>query len=139
MNNIGFTLHHLSAVLERQSDDLLMANLNLGYSQFKILLALADNRGIQQKEIAKRLGQTEASVSRQIWRMRSARLLCVAMNPDDRRERITTLSPSGSRKLAKATSLLNSYLSPVFDGISAADQDKLVRTLEQIYTRAINL
>ncbi len=81
MNNIGLSLHHLSSILERKSDDLLLANLDLGYSQFKILLALSDNRGIQQKEIAKRLGQTEASISRQIWKMKIDGLIQVAIIP----------------------------------------------------------
>lgn len=65
-NNLGYLLHHLGTALDRQSDLLLQDKFGLGFSQFKIMLALKQKDGVQQKQIAHTLGQTEASISRQI-------------------------------------------------------------------------
>src|SRR5579863_5003598 len=94
-NKIGYLLQHVSFVLARQADQALQERLGIGFSQYKILMTLQFNPHVQQKQIAESLGQTEASISRQIKLLHDKGLLSTRINPSNRREHITTPTPKG--------------------------------------------
>ncbi len=134
--NLGYLLHHLATVLDRQSDALLQERLSIGFSQFKILMALKWHTGVQQKQIADYLGQTEASISRQIKLLHDQHLLESKVNPKNRRERVTTLTTKGNRVADEAMQLLNDYHTPMFERLSASQQQQLTDILETMHTHA---
>ncbi len=136
INNLGYLLHHLSNVLDRQSDLLLQERLDIGFSQFKILMALKWHQGVQQKQIAKKLGQTEASVSRQIKMLHEIGYLTSVANQKDRREKTTGLSAKGEALVDKAMKALNDYHAPVFERLSPSQQAALQDMLEVMHQRA---
>ena len=117
-NNIGYLLHHLSFVLDRQSDQVLQEQLGIGFSQFKIMMVLRWNHGVQQKLIADNLGQTEASVSRQIKLLKNRGLLTRKPFAKNKREHITVLTTKGERLIEAALEILNKYHAPVFRRLS---------------------
>ncbi len=132
-NNIGYLLNHLAFVLGRQSDQILLERLGIGYSQFKIMMVLRWNPHVQQKQIAERLGQTEASISRQIKLLHEAGLLQTVKRPENRREHITTLTSKGERFTDEAMNILNSYHQPVFGKLSDKQQAALVSSLQSMH------
>lgn len=136
INNLGYLLHHLAGVLDRQSDILLQERLDIGFSQFKILMALKWDQGVQQKQIASKLGQTEASVSRQIKMLHEIGYLTSVSSKDDRREKITGLSPKGESLVNKAMKALNEYHAPVFEKLSLSQQLALQDMLEVMHAQA---
>jgi DNA-binding MarR family transcriptional regulator len=131
-NNLGYLLHHLGFVMDRQSDILLQERLDMGFSQFKILLALKGAAGVQQREIADRLGQTEASISRQIKLLKDAGHVKVARNEANRREHIITLTTKGVRAVEKAVRALNDYHAPLFARFSPSQQETLKNLLQAL-------
>jgi len=128
-NNIGYMLHHLSFVLARQSDQVLQEQLGIGFSQFKILMALQTGPSVQQRQIADNLGQTEASISRQIKLMHRQGLLISIKNPQNKREHITRASTKGERLTNKANEVLNAYHSPMFHRLNVKQQEQLLEIL----------
>jgi len=132
-NNLGYLLHHLASVLDRQSDLLLQDRLDIGFSQFKILMALKWHQGVQQKQIAEKLGQTEASVSRQIKMLHEVGLLNSKPSPKDKRQHITLLTTKGETLVDKALKSLNEYHAPVFDRLSPHQQEQLKSALEVMH------
>jgi DNA-binding MarR family transcriptional regulator len=128
-NNIGYLLNHLAFMLSRQSDQVLQEQLGIGFSQFKIIMALKWNPSVQQKQIAERLGQTEASISRQIKLLHDKGLLSTRIAPENKREHITTLTSKGERVTEKAMQVLNNYHAPTFASLSAKQQQNLIETL----------
>jgi|SRR5690606_11427325 len=138
INNLGYLLHHLSSVLDRQSDLLLQERLDIGFSQFKILLALKSGQHVQQKQIAERLGQTEASVSRQIKLLHEVGYLQSQPSSSDRRERITSLTAKGEALVDKAMKALNDYHAPVFERLSLSQQLALQNMLDMMHTQTCN-
>src|ERR1700761_9456249 len=94
-NNLGYLIQHLAAVMGRQSDQVLQEQLGIGLSQFRILMVLEWNPRVQQRAIADSLGQTEASVSRQIKLLKSKNLLVSKIDPSNRRKHITAPTPLG--------------------------------------------
>jgi len=128
-NNIGFLLNHIACVLSRQSDQVLQEQIGVGFSQFKLMMVLQHNPHIQQRQIADRLGQTEASISRQIRLMHTDGLLSTHISPQNKRQHITQLTPKGERLTEQAMTVLNNYHSPAFTNISEKDQQKLIELL----------
>lgn len=132
-NNIGYLLQHVSNTLARQSDQALQDQLGIGFSQFKILMALQWNPEVQQKHIAEALGQTEASISRQIKLMHELGLLTTKVSPKNRREHITTPTTKGVRLTEEALQVLNYYHGPMFDKFSDAQKQQLLETLNTMH------
>src|SRR5688572_31693887 len=92
---IPYLLQHTAAMLLRQSDQILQERLGIGMSQVRILTMLEHEPNVQQRKLADRLGQTEASISRQIKLMREKGFLTVAVNPKSKREHITVPTQKG--------------------------------------------
>lgn len=132
-SNLGFLLHHLGFVMDRQSDALLQEHLDMGFSQFKILMALKWHPSVQQRQIAEKLGQTEASVSRQIKLLKDAGLLTAKQNTQNKREHITTLTSKGERVIDKAIAALNAHYTPTFDRMSPEQQATLRELLQVVH------
>jgi len=132
-HNPGYLLHHLAFVLDRQSDQVLQDALGIGFSQFKILMALKWHEGVQQRSIAEYLGQTEASISRQIKLLQKMGLLESRPSPKNRREHITTLTAKGERVADQAQQLLNEYHAPMFARLSEKQQEQLVEILSVMH------
>lgn len=137
-NNIGYLLNHLAFVLGRQSDQVLQERLGIGFSQFKIMMTLQWSPHIQQKIIAEKLGQTEASISRQIKLLHEQGLLQTVKRAENRREHITTLTPKGERLTDEAISILDSYHAPVFEALSDKQRTVLLDSLSTLHNVACN-
>ncbi len=136
IDNIGYVLHHLSFVLDRQSDQVLQEQLGIGFSQFKILMVLKWNPSVQQKTIADNLGQTEASVSRQIKLLKNKNLITPKVNPRNKRQHITTLTTKGERLTEAALEILNKYHSPIFARLSEKQRAEILNSLNIMHSAA---
>lgn len=135
-NNIGFLLQHVAFMLGRQSDQVLQEKLGIGLSQFKILMVLKWNPSIQQKEIADHLGQTEASVSRQIKLLQDKGLLETTVSPKNRRQHIATLTKLGLNMADAAPRVLREYHAPTMGCLSDSQQAKLLDLLQMLHVAA---
>jgi DNA-binding MarR family transcriptional regulator len=131
---LGYLLHHVVFVFDRQSDQILQERLGIGFSQFKIMMMLSWHDGIRQKQIAESLGQTEASISRQIKLMQAKGLVASRVNPSNRREHFTALTTRGERFSTEAFNILNSQHTNVFAGLSEKQQSQLSEMLDLMHT-----
>ena len=132
-NNIGYLINHLAFVLGRQSDYALQQALGIGFSQFKIMMVLKWNPSVQQKQIADSLGQTEASISRQIKLLHDKGYLTTRISAENRREHITTLTEKGEAATTTAMQTLNEYHAPVFAAFSEAQREQLKQLLTTMH------
>lgn len=132
-NNIGYLLQHLAFTMSRQNDQLLQEHLGIGFSQFKILMVLARNPYIQQRDIADALGQTEASISRQIKLMHDQGLLQTQISPENRRRHLTTPTAKGTRFTDEALKVLNTYHGPMFEQLNEKQQQQLLEILARMH------
>lgn len=127
--NVGYLLQHLSATLARQADKLLQENLSIGFSQFKILMILQWTPRLQQKEIAERLSQTEASISRQIKLLQKQGLLTVQISPSNKRQHIAVPTAKGEQVTEQAQGVLNDYYVPMMACLNEQQQQHLLNAL----------
>lgn len=132
-NNIGYLLQHLASTLARQSDQILQERLGIGFSQFKILMVLNRDPYVQQRHIADALGQTEASISRQIKLLHDTGLLTSRISERSRREHVTVLTAKGERMTAEALEVLNNYHAPMFNRLSEKQREQLAAALNLMH------
>ncbi len=125
-------LHQLSAMFSRESDQILQEQLGIGLSQFKILETLVENSAMQQRHIAVQLGQTEASISRQINLMERKGLIESMRNPVNRREHITSLTQRGERLTEAAERILTLHNSASLTRLSKKEQLVLLDLLQKV-------
>jgi DNA-binding MarR family transcriptional regulator len=128
-------LQHVSFLLAKQSEQVLQEQLGIGLSQLRILRALQNNPRMKQRQIANELGQTEASISRQVKLMIEQNLLHVIVNPLSRREHLTQVTSKGAKLTDAALQSLAKYHAPMFEGLSEKQQ----QLMEILSTLKINL
>lgn len=136
INAASYLLHHVSGIMHRQSDQVLLERLGIGMSQFKLLMMLQNRPGIQQRTMAECLGQTEASVSRQTKLLIEKAMLTIKVNPKNRREHSMIITPKGVKICQAALDTLQEYNRPAFEQFSEKQQSQLrdmLKTLHAFY------
>jgi len=131
--NLAYLMQHLAAVMGRQSDQLLQEQLGIGLSQFRILMVLEWNPRVQQKAIADSLGQTEASISRQIKLLKAKKLLQTKQDPKNRRRHITAPTHLGMQVTEAASDILRRSLSPDFASLGDDRLLQMATGLQRIH------
>lgn len=130
---LGYLLTHTATILLRQSDQVLQERLGIGISQYRILMMLQRNPNVQQRKLAESLGQTEASISRQIKLLCEKSLLTIRVNPKSRREHITVPTAKGIKLTDAATEVLEKYHEPMLNLISEKQRQQLREALETFH------
>jgi len=132
-NKIGYLLEHLTSMTSRQSDQVLQEQFGIGFSQFKIMMAIQWNPSVRQRALADALGQTEASVSRQVRILFEKGMLTSKTNPAERRERITEITQKGLKVARAARKAMADYHKPMFDNLNEKQQKQLLDMLVTLH------
>jgi DNA-binding MarR family transcriptional regulator len=132
-NNLSYLVQHLAAVIGKQSEQVLQEQLGIGLSQFRILMVLEWNPRVQQNAVADSLGQSEASVSRQIKLLKAKHLLATKQDPNNRRKHITAPTPLGMQITEAATNILRRSFGPDFAHLGDDQLQQLIAGLQQLH------
>lgn len=130
---VTYLLQHIAAIMGRQTDQVLQERLGIGLSQLRILLLLQHEPGVSQRTLGDRLGQTEASISRQIKLMTEKGYLASAVNPKSRRERLSMLTPKGAKITEAAKDVLANYHEPLSGLLGEKTHKQLSDTLVALH------
>jgi len=133
VTTISYILQHTATILARQSDQTLQERLGVGMSQLKLLMILDRRPNIQQRTLAECLGQTEASISRQIKLLCEKGLLIIRINPKSRREHITVPTAKGVKMTEAALDVLTQYNQPMLDLLTEKQQQQFREMLIKIH------
>jgi DNA-binding MarR family transcriptional regulator len=132
-NNLSYLVQHLSAVLGKQADQVLQEQLGIGLSQYKILMVLEWNPRVQQRSIADSLGQTEASISRQIKLLKGKGLLVTRQDPQNRRRHTTMPTTLGMQVTEAASNIMRRNFGPEFSGMGDDQIMQLIAGLQRLH------
>ena len=137
--DLGHLLQHVTSLLAKQSDQVLQEQLGIGYSQLKLLLTLHSRPQLKQRDIAIELGQTEASISRQVKLMLRQGMLQVTVNPKNRREHLTTVTVKGLKLTDASLQALEKFQAPLFSAVGERQRQQLREILNDLHTRICQL
>jgi MarR family transcriptional regulator, temperature-dependent positive regulator of motility len=126
------SVYRISFYLQHKSDEILQTKLGIGFSQFKLMMALEKHPAVEQLTLAKFLGQTEASISRQIQLMRHSQLITVEKDSKDHRRRVVRLTGQGKVLLEEATRALNDVHQQSFSSLSAVEKAEFSSVIEKL-------
>ena len=132
-NNIDIILEHITSLLTTRYDSILLNQLGVSYSQYKVLSQFSENIIIRQKTIAENLGQSEASISRQLKIMNNRGLISKSYDPDNKKTIIINLTLQGLRIKKSADGIIQSQNVRTLDKINLKDQTKLLANLNKIH------
>jgi len=103
-------VHKSVYAIDRNADRLLTEKEGGTFSQFLILMAIAQCSGLSQQRIAEFLDLTPAAVSRQIDSLVKAGLIVREQDPQSRRSHVVSLTPTGEKRFrAMKSTLLDSF------------------------------
>lgn len=135
-DSLAYSLHRLVFVLDKQSDDALLQAYGFGFSKFKILLGAKHRAGLTQNDIAHFLGQSEASVSRQLKLMSREGLIAVKQDKTNRRKHVVVLTEKGLDLVNQATNLLQETHAGVFGSLGYKEQQLMKELIDRLETKA---
>ncbi len=127
-------IQQIASTLSKQTDELLVNEIGLSYSQYRILLALEWNPRAQQKTIALHLGLTEASVSRQIKLLSASKLISVSRDPLNRRTHTIAVTPLGMQQTEAATATLRRTYEPIYSTFGDGQLQQITQNLQLLQT-----
>ncbi len=133
INNLNYLIQHIASVINKQADQVLQEQLGIGVSQYKILSVLEWSPRVQQKAIAKALGQTEASISRQIKLLQSKGLLVTKIDPKNRRKHITAPTTLGMQITEAASAIMRRNFTPDLDEFGQDKATPLLTELQRLH------
>ena len=131
--NLGYLVQHLAMVMGKQSEEVLQRELGIGLSQYRILAVLDWNPRVQQSVIASSLGQSEASISRQIKILEKRDLVMVEKDPLNRRKHIARPTPKGMQVTEEANNIIRRNLSPEYSNMGEAELVQLAKGLVDLH------
>jgi DNA-binding MarR family transcriptional regulator len=139
LDNIDYLLQHITSLSARNFDQILLEQLGVGYAQFKILRMIKDNIAVKQRYIADILGQTEASISRQIKILMSLGYVTRKLDPYNKRLRLVSITPKGLNVTNAALVALDKYHSSLLSGFDEKQQSSLLELLQSYHDDICNL
>lgn len=132
-DDTGYQFYHVAAVFYKQSDQALLERLGLGLSQLRILSVVLERPAARQRELADALGQTEASISRQIKLLCERGLLVMRVNPKSRRQHAVAITPKGTKIAKAASEVLAQYYDPLLRALSEKERQNLTSMLGKMH------
>lgn len=128
-----YLLQHIASVTDKQVEQLLKEQLGIGLSQYRILTALEWTPRVQQKTIAENLGQTEASISRQVALLAQKGMLVIRHDQTNRRKHVIMPTPAGMQIHEAATAIIRRSLGPEYAALGDDQLQHLIASLHSLH------
>lgn len=113
---------YLTARDMRNFAEKLLKPFCLTMEQFHLLMKLADNSGISQRQLGETADKTPANMTRILDRMEAKGLVVRREDPGDRRSSLVFLTDKGAALVEEVFGEFNSYSARVISGIDEEDQ-----------------
>ncbi len=124
-------IHSLLEWATKEIDRVLDESLDIGFSQCMILMYLAQNPKVSQRDISYERNITPAAVSRHIVSLSRRGYVVLQENRDNRREHVVELSVIGEDVIDHAARIIDRELSRIFGDLTPEE----LRVLEKILGR----
>jgi DNA-binding MarR family transcriptional regulator len=130
---LDYLLQHTSMMMYRQADQTLQERLGIGMSQYKLLAFLEEHPDAGQRIIADSLGQTEASISRQIKLLGEKDIIAADVNPKSRREHRVVLTAKGAKLARAAHDTLEQAQTNLYEHFSSKQRQQFTNMLKELH------
>lgn len=126
-------LLHCAQMINRHLDAVMQEKIGIGWSQFRIMDVVQCDETSRQRTIARNLGQTEASVSRQVSLLCDRGLLTTETSSQNRREHALALTAKGVRMTDAARVVLHDCARTLSTDMPERQQNSLQNALDILH------
>lgn len=130
-DSLGFLLNDVARLIRRRFDER-ARGVGATRAQWKTLLVLSRNEGLNQGALADRLEVEPITLARMIDRLEEAGLVERRSDPADRRAWRIFLTEAARPKIEKLQTLANDLFEDIFVGVTADERERLTDTLNLI-------
>ncbi len=129
--SVGFLVHEVARLLRRRFED--EARLH-GFTlpQWRALAVIARSEGLSQVNLAAAIDNDQMTVSGIVSRLEKRGLIERYADPNDSRAKLARLTPAGSELVATARNVGRGLYEKALGGLTTAQREGLVESLEQI-------
>lgn len=129
---VAYQINTLSNAILRSASKHFPAELRLRPPEAWVLCAVGLFQPITAREVARRMSIDEAQVSRAIKSLAERKYISRRTAPDDKRNKVLTLSRSGERACGRALDIFRQRQERLLDGITEKDVVTLTRLLNRM-------
>lgn len=130
-DSLGFLLNDVARLIRRRFDER-ARGVGATRAQWKTLLVLSRNEGLNQGALADRLEVEPITLARMIDRLEEAGLVERRSDPADRRAWRIFLTEAARPKIEKLQTLANDLFEDIFVGVTSDERERLTDTLNLI-------
>lgn len=122
------SFHELMSIAVRKH------NLDISPEQSQLLFVIYYEKISSQKEIAKKMRITPATLSVRIQRLESAGYLRRKIDTNDKRNYILQVEPKGKELVAKSHRIIDGVMLQMFQGFTEKDIQELIHYMDRLKT-----
>lgn len=130
--SLAFSLHALTARLDRAADGILRSEEDISYARFLALFMVGELGASTQKELAQHLGITEPSVSRMTAILAAAGLLAADFDPAGGNRRRLVLTLAGAELVRRCCERLEAEMSTLVHESGVPYEEYLRHTVQML-------
>lgn len=130
-DSLGFLLADVSRLIRKRFDERARL-IGATRAQWKTLITLSRNEGLNQGALAELLEVEPITLCRMIDRLEEAELVERRRDPADRRAWLIHLTDKAGPVLVKVRAVADDLFAEVLDGIPQSERDRLSSTLEKM-------
>ena len=128
---VGFLLHTCARLLAKRFEQNSQGS-GLTLSQWKVLVKLSMNEGINQAGLADLLDVEPITLGRSVDKLQALKLIERRPHPTDRRSWLLHLTPAAAEKIQLAKQIGDATRGEALAGISLEDRERLLKTLQRV-------
>lgn len=128
---LGFLLTTCANLLRKRFEQNSQGS-GLTLAQWKVLVTVSKNEGTNQARLAELLDIEPITIARSLDKLQSLKLVERRPHPTDKRSWLLHLMPAAAEKIAFAMVIADATRVEALAGVSAADLDHLLKTLQRI-------
>lgn len=133
-SRLSTSLNHLRRVLNSDTNRAL-ESFGRTLAWYQVLYRLRSRERLSQRELIFDAGLDPAGVSRLIGRMESEKLVTVAVDVEDRRRRLVSITEAGEKELETLQSTVHKVVGRVLGPLPVDDRRQLLKLLEAVSDR----
>ncbi|WP_045837408.1 MarR family winged helix-turn-helix transcriptional regulator [Hyphomicrobium sp. 99] len=134
--SVGFLLHGCARLLRKRFEQNSQGT-GLTLPQWKVLVYLSSNEGINQAGLADLLDVEPITLGRSLDKLQALKLIERRPHPTDRRSWLLHLLPAADEKIQLAKVIGDATRAEAFKGISDADREHLLKTLQRMHENLV--
>ncbi|WP_299453903.1 MarR family winged helix-turn-helix transcriptional regulator [uncultured Microscilla sp.] len=137
-DSLGYLVNHTARAMSHQlNQNFLQAGFNVTGEQWIVLLQILNDDGLNQQEIACKVGKDKASITRLVDGLEKRNLVVRISDKNDRRNKLIYLTNEGKQVKAELSKIAEKTLTDLQQNIDHADLENCKNVLRQVFKNCL--